>query len=349
MPEQLPLDALIARAAENPLALAQLAGVLFNMGEKARANGIARKALMAAPDDAAVRSLVSGILSQAVPRWHFNLVRDAARNAAYEAALGRAVTAQTSVLEIGTGSGILAMMAARAGAKHVVTCEAVPAIAEAAREIVALNGFADRVHVVAKKSYDLDANADMGGRADVLVSEIISNTMVGEDALPVTEHAVRVLLKPGAKVIPARGIIRVALAYDAKFHLARMDTIDGFDLSPFNRLAGASYRVPRGDARLTLLSAPVDLFDFDFQSGGPFPAATVTTRLTSKGGRANGLAQWIALQMDENGWYENNPILGTSSAWAVIFWPFQAPRDYPPGSHVEVCGSHDSDQLRIWA
>jgi protein arginine N-methyltransferase 7 len=349
MPEQLPLDALIVRAAENPLALARLAGVLFNMGEKARANETALKALRSAPDDAAVRSLVSGILSHGVPRWHFNLVRDSARNAAYEAALRRAVTGQTRVLEIGTGSGILAMMAARAGAKHVVTCETVPAIAEAAREIVALNGFADRVRVVAKKSYDLDPGADLGGLADVLVSEIIANNMVGEDALSVTEHAVRVLLKPGAKVIPARGIIRVALAYDAKFHRARMDTIDGFDLSPFNRLAGASYRVPRGDARLTLLSAPVDLFDFDFQSGGPFPAATVATKVTSKGGRANGLAQWIALQMDENGWYENNPILGTSSAWAVMFWPFLAPRDCPRGTAVEVSGSHDSDQLRIWA
>jgi protein arginine N-methyltransferase 7 len=349
MPEQLPLDALIARAAENPLALARLAGVLFNMGEDARASEIALQALRSAPDNAEIRHLVSGILNQGVPRWHFNLVRDAARNAAYEAALGRVVTGQTRVLEIGAGSGILAMMAARAGAKHVVTCETVPAIAEAAREIVALNGFADRVHVVAKKSYDLDPGADMGGRADVLVSEIISNTMVGEDALPVTEHAVRVLLKPGARIIPARGLVRVALAYDAKFHLARMDTIDGFDLSPFNRLAGASYRVPRGDARLTLLSAPVDLFDFDFQSGGPFPAATVATKVTSKGGRANGLAQWIALQMDENGWYENNPLLGTSSAWAVMFWPFLAPRDCPRGTTVEVSGSHDSDQLRIWA
>lgn len=349
MPEQLPLDALIARAAENPLALARLAGVLFNMGEDARASEIALQALRSAPDNAEIRHLVSGILSQGVPRWHFNLVRDAARNAAYEAALRRAVTGQTRVLEIGAGSGILAMMAARAGAKHVVTCETVPAIAEAAREIVALNGFADRVHVVAKKSYDLDPGADMGGLADVLVSEIISNTMVGEGALPVTEHAVRVLLKPGARIIPARGLVRVALAYDAKFHRTRMDTIDGFDLSPFNRLAGASYRVPRGDARLTLLSAPVDLFDFDFQSGGPFPAATVATKVTSKGGRANGLAQWIALQMDENGWYENNPILGTSSAWAVMFWPFLAPRDCPRGTTVEVSGSHDSDQLRIWA
>ena len=349
MPEQLPLDALIARAAENPLTLARLAGVLFNMGEKARANEIARKALRSAPDDAAVSSLVSGVLSQGVPRWHFNMVRDGARNAAYDAAIKRAVTAQTRVLEIGTGTGILAMMAARAGAKQVVTCESVPAIAEAAQEIVAFNGFADRVHVVAKKSYDLIPDADMGGLADVMVSEIISNNMVGEDVLSVTEHAVRVLLKPGAKIIPARGLVRVALAYDAKFHLARIGTIDGFDLSPFNRLATSFYRLPRGDTRLTLMSAPVDLFDFDFQSGGPFPAATAAKTLTSSGGRANGVAQWIALRMDESGWYENDPVPGTSSAWAVTFWPFAVPRDCAPGTAVQICGSHDRHRLSIWA
>ena len=349
MPEQLPLDALIARAAKNPLALARLAGVLLNMGEMARANEIARKALRAAPDNAEVRILVSGILSRGVPRWHFNIVRDEARNAAFAAALKRAVTAQTKVLEIGTGSGMYAMMAARAGAKDVVTCESVPAIAMAAREIVALNGFADRVRVVAKKSYDLDPDTDMAGLADVLVSEVISNNMVDEHTLSIIEHAARVLLKPGARIIPARGLVRVALAHDAKFHLARMDTIDGFDLSPFNGLARSFYRVPRGDTRLTLMSAPVDLFDFDFQSGGPFPAATAAKTLTSSGGRANGVAQWLALQMDESGWYENDPVPGTSSAWAVMFWPFPVPRDYAPGAAVEVRGSHDRRHLSIWA
>ena len=115
-----------------------------------------------------------------VPQWHFAIVRDAARNAAYEEALKRVVTPQTRVLEIGTGSGILAMMAARAGARYVITCEMVPAVAEAAQEIVALNGLSERVRVVAKKSHDLDAERDIGGRADVLVSEIVDNKLLGE-------------------------------------------------------------------------------------------------------------------------------------------------------------------------
>ncbi len=342
-------NSLIARAAEDPKGLARLAAVFFNLGDEARAHEIALRALKAAPDDAEIRSLASRVIGKGIPAWHFTIVRDQARNAAYEAALKRAVNAQTRVLEVGAGSAILAMMAARAGAKDVVTCEMVAAVAEAAEEIVALNGFADRVRVVAKKSYDLDPERDMGGLADVLVSEIVDNRMLGEDTLAVTEHAVQCLLKPGGKVIPARGVVRVALARDDEIGRFRMGTVDGFDLSPFDRLAPISYRIPRGNSRLTLTSAAADLFDFDFRSGGPFPAASASTTVTSAGGEANGIAQWIALQLDAEVRYENGPLPGTSSAWAVMFWPFAAPRDYPAGTAVEIAGQHDRKSLQIWA
>jgi type III protein arginine methyltransferase len=345
-----PLDALTARAAEKPLGLARLAGVLFNMGDKARAHAVALQAIGAAPDDPEIRSLTTDVLSNGVPRWHFSIVRDEARNAAYGAALKRAVTPQTKVLEIGTGSGILAMMAARAGAEHVITCETMPAVAAAAQDIVARNGFTDRVRVIAKKSYDLDPEGDMGGQADLLVSEIISNNMFSQDVLPVTEHAAKTLLRRGAKIIPARGIVRLALAYDTELAGLRMDMIEGFDLSPFNRLAPGSHLISRGSGRLTLVSAPVDLFDFDFQSGGPFPASTASANLISTGGRANGIAQWIALQMDEERWYENNPVPGaSSSAWDVLFWPFITARDCAAGTAVTVWGSHNRHRLRVWA
>jgi type III protein arginine methyltransferase len=343
----LPLDEFLARAAENPHDLAQLSLVFFHMGNKARAREVAFQAIAAAPGDSEIRSLTAGVLSDGVPLWHFTIVRDAVRNGAYEAALKRAVTSKSNVLEVGTGTGILAMMAARAGAASVVTCEMVPAIADVARKIIAHNGFSDRVRVIAKKSYDLDPATDIGTRADLLVSEIISDGLLGEDVLSVIEHAAKTLLRPDAKFIPARGIVRVALAHDAG--QPRLGMIDGFDLSPFNYLAVHPHSVRRGSRRLSLLSAPVDLLDFDFQSGGPFPPQAVAKALVSNGGEANGIAQWIALQMDSEGWYENNPMPGAQSAWAVLFWPFLASRYCRKGEVVEVRASHDRQRLRIWA
>lgn len=175
------------------------------------------------------RSFISG----SVPQWHFSLLQDHARNAAYDAALRRAVTPTSRVLEIGTGTGLLAMMAARAGAAAVITYEVVPAIAEKAAEIVAHNGYGDRVRVIAKHSDKLDAEADMGGRADILVSEIISNNFLSEAVLPAHERAVRDLLKPGGRVIPPRGKVRIALAHDSR-EPRSLTNIEGFDLSAFN-------------------------------------------------------------------------------------------------------------------
>ncbi|MEI9886391.1 MAG: 50S ribosomal protein L11 methyltransferase [Rhizomicrobium sp.] len=337
MNERQPIDALISRAAEHPVALARLAVILLEKGDQARAHDLAVQALALSPADPQVQSLAATVLSRHAPSWHFGIVRDGARNQAYEAALKRAVTPQTKVLEIGTGSGILAMMAARAGAREVVTCEMVPAIAAAAREIVALNGYSDRVRVIAKKSTDLDVEADMGGRADLYVSEIVSNTIVGEDALPMTEHAARVLLTPGAKIIPARGIVRVALGYDSLLHRKRMDEIRDRRIRSLS-LQTVSLPVPirssgvlrgchsRASPRISSISI--------FNRGGPFPAAAAKVALTSMGGRANGVAQWIALKMDERGWYENAPLVGSTSAWAVVFRPFPAARDLQPGEVV---------------
>ena len=343
------LDAMIERSASDPKRLAHFASVLSALGDAQRAYALAREAIGAAPADSEVRSLASTVLRKKVPGWHFAILRDAGRNGAYDAALRRAVSAHTKVLEIGTGSGIIAMMAARAGARSVVTCEVVRTIADTAREIVALNGYADSVRVINKRSFDLDRQNDLGGPADILVSEIVDNMLIGEGVLPAIEHAHRHLLKRGGRVIPARGSVRVALARDAEFRHDSLAQIDGFNLSPFNRLASTYIAIRRDSPRLSLLSAPADLFDFDFQSGGPFAVESVKRSLVSLGGEANGIVQWIALQMDAEGRYENAPAPDKTSSWAVLFWPFSAPRECPAGSEVEVFGAHDRRRLRIWA
>jgi type II protein arginine methyltransferase len=342
------LDALIARAAENPIALLSLARTLLAKGDGEKAHALATQARAAAPDDPQVRALAAEVLSHSVPPWHFSIVRDEIRNNAYEAALKRAIAPSTRVLEIGTGSGLLAMMAARAGAARVFSCEVNSAVAQAAQDIVAKNGFADRVTVLAKHSSDLDAEKDLGGKVDLLVSEIVSNNIVGEGALPAHEQALRRLVKPGGQIIPLRGRVHVALGEDRKWSGMRLDHVAGFDLTAFNRLAAPVYQFPVGDERLIFKSDDAVLFAFDFSTGGPYPETRADVAVAAQAGTTNGIVQWISLDLDETGRYQNRPAKGTSSNWAALFYPFDRPVTFQAGQRVTIAGAHDRLKVRIW-
>jgi len=342
------LEELLRQVEGKPEAMAVLAR-LVRADDAALAVSLCSRALELAPDHGEVRAIAAEVMSVGVPDWHFEIVRDIPRNDAYEAALRRAIFPGCKVLEIGTGSGLLAMMAARAGAAEVITCEGEYAIAQAARDIIARNGYADRVRVIGKHSTALDVDKDLGGPADILVSEIVSNDLLGEGTLPTLEHARGRLLKPNAKVIPARGRVRVALGEDEEWERARMGHAAGFDLTPFNRLAAPHRPIEVGAARLRIRSEAADLFSFDFTSGGPYLEQKAETTLLTQSRRINGIIQWIALDLDGEGVYENRPEPGTSSSWMAVFHPFDREIETGPGRQVTVQGRHDRGGLRIWA
>ena len=336
---------LAEQAKGDGLALVRIAR-LAAAKDGALARRLAREARAAAPGDEQVRVLAADVLAQDVARWHFTIVNDEARNAAYDGAIRAAVTPGARVLDIGAGSGLLAMMAARAGAGAVTSCEMKPAIAEAAAGIVAANGYGDRIKVVAKHSQAVDAVADMGGPADVLVSETISNDVVSQGWLAALEDARARLLKPGAAIIPARTIARVALGFDAQLNRERMGDVDGFNLSGFNELGARRYQIRGESDRLTLRSAPADLFDFDFQAGTEFPEASASVAVTAGGGPVNGVVQWIAIGLDEDHWYENAP--GKSACWAPLFTPLAGVIEPAPGTRLTISGAHDRRRMHVW-
>jgi len=341
-------DRMVALADGSARKLAALSAEALEMGPVDQAYPLARRARALAPDDGEVRSMTHRALAGGVPKWHFRIVRDDVRNAAYQAALERAVGPETRVLDIGAGTGLLAMMAARAGAGAVISCEMNPAVADAAAEIVALNGLADRVRVVAKRSTDLDVAADMGGRADLLVSEIVSNDLLRQGVLPVMEDAVARLLKPGGRMIPSFGQLRIALAHWGGLGDRWLGKVAGFDMRPFNRLAQSPQAVKNGDPALVLRSAAADLFDFDFASGGPFPARRTSLELVAQGGPVNGIVQWIRLRLDAEISYENRPSPGDASCWACLFHPLERDVDPAPGARIRVHGAHNRSGVRLW-
>jgi protein arginine N-methyltransferase 7 len=341
-------EQLVTAARGDGRKLAALAEVARGAGSHRRTYQLATEAQALAPDDADVASIARELIADEVPSWHNNMLRDERRNRAFEAAIKRAVRPESRVLDIGAGTGLLAMMAARAGAGRVVSCEMNPAVADVATEIVALNGYADRVRVLSAKSTDLDAETDLGGRVDLIVSEIVSNNLLSEDVLPTMTDAVARLLAPGGRVIPESGQIVVSLADWDGYGEDEIEHVAGFDMRPFNRLMQHPLRLKVGDEGIELRGEPATLFGFDFASAEPWSGQRASVELVADGNYVNGVIQWIRLKLDDRTSYENRPRPDTRSSWAALFLPFEREIAPPPGTRIRVEGAHDGHRVRIW-
>jgi len=327
--------------------MVRLAKALIEGGETARAVELAGQACRLAPADSEIERIALLVLESSVPDWHPSILADTARNAAFDAALRRSIVPGSRVLDIGAGSGLLALMAARAGAAEVVSCELNPTLAAAATQIVERNGHADRIRVLAKHSRDLQIGTDIAGPADVIVSETVSDNLLGEDILGSMEDVVARLAHPATRVIPSHGSVRIALACYGNLASKQMGLVLGFDLSPMNRFT-ARIRLSPGNEALELRSAPEDLFAFDFRSGGPFTTHRTSVSLTSTGGAVNGIVQWIRLTLDAEGTYENRPAPGASSCWSVMFQPLPTIMASRPGERIVVQGGRDQTSVWMW-
>ena len=104
------------------------------------------------------------------PVEHARMLHDTRRTGDYLAAISAAVRPGDVVLDIGTGSGVLAIASARAGARRVYAVDASD-IAEVSERVFAANRVQDRVTLVPGWSRTID----LPEPADVLVSEIIGN------------------------------------------------------------------------------------------------------------------------------------------------------------------------------
>ena len=103
------------------------------------------------------------------------------------------------VVDIGTGTGVLAVAAAQAGAQHVYAIEA-SGIGKLAKEIIKANGFENKITLIEGWS----SQVNLPEPADVLISEMIGNEPLAENALEITADAIKRLLKPDARLIPRK-------------------------------------------------------------------------------------------------------------------------------------------------
>ena len=328
------------------LTFANLDALLKEMSEPAEALIYYRKVLEILPTNIAAQQGAYLALSRTVPEWHVPMMNEKNRNQAYFDALKAVIKPDSSVFEIGTGSGLLAMMAAKLGAKQVTTCENVALIAETAQQIIADNNFEKTIKVIAKKSIDINIGAEFEAKADILVSEIFSSELLGEHVLPSLEDAKKRLLKPQGKVIPAAGSIMIGLFTGDDIHrnLVVEDAF-GFNLQGFNKIVSNKRMIARNDLNIELLSDGVAAFSFDFEGESHFPAQSKSLRIiVTKAGRCYGLVQWMMLDMngDQKVMFENHPSQTSKvSNWQQCAYLFDAPIDVKAGQVVIINAAHN--------
>ncbi|WP_240468244.1 50S ribosomal protein L11 methyltransferase [Streptomyces dangxiongensis] len=315
------------------------AALLQSLAQEMNALAEQASALLSTPPESLSldADIVAQIARRNVPRWHFAMLNDIERNDGLVAALERGIPAGATVLDIGSGSGLLAMAAARAGASKVITCEMNPLLAEIARNVIDAHGLSDVITVFGKPSTELDAERDLGGRVDVLVSEIVDCGLIGEGLLPSVRHAREHLLAPDGIMLPSAARLRGRLvSSEAVLKLNQVTTAGGFDVSLMNTVATRGHFPVRLDTwphRFLSEAAPV--LEFDLARDALEPGERTLTLPATADGEAQALVVWFELDMG-NGVVLSNPPDNPGSHWMQGWVPLEKPVPTKAGETVSL-------------
>lgn len=295
-----------------------------------------------------VEVAINRVYRRLIPRWHFAMLNDVERNEAFSAALKAVVTPDDVVLDVGTGTGLLAMLAARAGARVVVSCEAIRPIAQVAKRIVAANNLSSHISIVAKTSSELRVGRELPDRADVLVTETVDCGLLGENILPIIRHAREHLLREGATVIPRGARVFFCLLESKGLHRNNYAReAGGLDVSLFNRFSSREHfpvRLSTWEHRL--LSAPQPFFDFNFEAGELAPREAEVSVEVEADGLVHGIVFWFDLELSE-GIHLTNAPANVNSHWMQAFHCFETPVRVERGAIVAVNVAHDETSFRF--
>jgi protein arginine N-methyltransferase 1 len=128
-----------------------------------------------------------------------SMMADITRIDAYAAAIAKVVHAGSVVADLGAGTGIFALLAARLGAHKVYAVEPDDAI-HVARHLAAANGVVDRIEFIQARSTDVR----LPERATIIVSDIRGTLPFFEQHLPAVVDARERLLAETGVLIPRR-------------------------------------------------------------------------------------------------------------------------------------------------
>jgi type I protein arginine methyltransferase len=271
---------------------------------------------------------------------HRAMICDRVRTEAFRRAIESVVRPGDIVLDVGAGSGILSVFAARAGAARVYAVERTSA-AVLAQELAAANGVAGIVQVIHGDVMDLEPPE----RVDVIVSEWLGGFGIDEGMLAPVIVARDRWLKPGGVMIPRLVMAWAALVHDR--YLAEM--VEFLRDNPYGLMfddlvektvneilySGTFRHLTAGDKRSEasqLWTTNPGLIPLQ-QAQAPHEAETVLA--VRNHGTANALALWFSADLA--------PCISLSvgpgdppTHWGMTTAPLRSPVELTPGMFVRA-------------
>ncbi|XP_062074738.1 protein arginine N-methyltransferase 1.6 isoform X2 [Humulus lupulus] len=252
---------------------------------------------------------------------YLDMLNDSPRNRAYAEAINKTITAPCHVLDIGAGTGLLSMMAARAmgsGASmpqgKVTACESYLPMVKIMRRVMRLNGMEKNIYLFNKRSDELKVGVDISSRADVLVSEILDSELLGEGLIPSLQHAHDMLLVENPLTVPYRATTYGQLVESSflwrlhDLHNNEAKTSDGIRLVPtgVDSILGVkpqqyAYHCDAMEKEIKLLSEPFKIFEFDFWKRPDSHGETQLCIKATNDGQLHAVVSWWVLQLDREG------------------------------------------------
>jgi protein arginine N-methyltransferase 1 len=140
------------------------------------------------------------------------------------------------VLDVGCGTGILSMFAAKAGAEHVYGID-MSGIVEQAKQIVEKNGLGDKVTIIRGKMEDIVLPV---AKVDIIISEWMGYCLFYESMLDTVLYARDKYLAPDGLMFPDRATLYVCAIEDRQYKDDKInwwDEVYGFDMSCIKHVA----------------------------------------------------------------------------------------------------------------
>lgn len=285
-----------------------------------------------------IMSSLSQLLKQ-----HRSLLADELRLSAFAAAIGRSVRPDDVVLDLGSGSGILAMLAARAGARRVFAIER--------EHIVDVAAMLARQNDVAVEWFHRSsAEVELPERATLLITETLGNLGFDEGILGSVIDARRRLLAPDARIVPQSIELIAAPVEAAALHSKRVGwwggSRQGFDLTAVRTFASNQVWIAEFDPDQLLAPAAVICEKSLARIDSTTVAGSATFTVTREGA-LHGFGGWFSARLTREVTLSNAPPLQTPN-WSHGFLPLEEPLPVRAGSTVRLELQSDNGESWRW-